>query len=107
MAVEDRVDRRAQPHDAAAHVEIGHGEGDDPIVEPGGPWCRPRPSGRHSAEAPGQDALLRVQAVLGSSKTADCGPSMIASVTSSPREAGRQCMKIASFSARCIRRSST
>jgi hypothetical protein len=32
---------------------------------------------------------------------------MILSVTSSPREAGRQCMKIASFSARSISLSST
>lgn len=27
MAIEDRIDRRAQPNDAAAHVEVGHGGG--------------------------------------------------------------------------------
>lgn len=35
-----------------------------------------------------------------SSNTADCGPSMISSVTSSPRWAGRQCRKMASGAAR-------
>ena len=37
-----------------------------------------------------------------SSQTTDCGPSITSSVTSSPRCAGRQCMKIASFAARDI-----
>ena len=38
-----------------------------------------------------------------SSNTTDCGPSITSSVTSSPRCAGRQCMKMASFLARLIR----
>ena len=42
-----------------------------------------------------------------SSNTTDCGPSSTASVTSSPRCAGRQCMKIASLAAAAINRSST
>ena len=39
-----------------------------------------------------------------SSNTTDCGPSITSSVTSSPRCAGRQCMKIASGLARAISR---
>ena len=37
-----------------------------------------------------------------SSKTTDCGPSITSSVTSSPRWAGKQCMKIASLPAQAI-----
>ena len=40
--------------------------------------------------------LLHVHAVLGPSHTTDCGPSMTSAATSSPRWAGRQCMKSAS-----------
>src|SRR6185437_12739369 len=42
-----------------------------------------------------------------SSKTTLCGPSITSSLTSSPRWAGRQCMKMASLAARAIRRSLT
>ena len=42
-----------------------------------------------------------------SSSTTDCGPSSTASVTSQPRFAGRQCMKIASGAAIAITASST
>ncbi len=42
-----------------------------------------------------------------SSNTTDCGPSITPALTSSPRWAGRQCMKIASAAARAISASST
>ena len=51
--------------------------------------------------------LLHVQPVLGFVPDHDCGPSMTSAVTSSPRCAGRQCMKTASGWATAIISAST
>ncbi len=60
---------------------------------------------RHSSSVPKhQDRMpfCACRRFSASSKTTDCGPSITSSVTSSPRCAGRQCMKIASFAAAAI-----
>jgi len=54
------------------------------------------------SETPGKDAFLRMQPVFGLIETTDCGPSITSSVTSSPRWAGKQCMKIASLFAQAM-----
>ena len=62
----------------------------------------PEPVSRLVGEA------VTLAALLGSTlKTTDRGPSNTSSVTSSPRWAGRQCMKIASLSAASISRAFT
>ncbi len=58
---------------------------------------------RHQARMP----FCACSRFSASSQTTDCGPSMTAALTSSPRLTGRQCMKIASGLAHAIRRSST
>ena len=62
-----------------------------------------RPAPRHQARI----AFCAWSRFSASSQTTDCGPSITSSVTSSPRWAGRQCMKIASFAAAAITFSST
>ena len=70
MARQDRVERRAHLDGAAAHVERLDRERTHGVVAGGaerlvGSFKTLIVIGRHSAEAPGEDALLRVQAVLG------------------------------------------
>ena len=106
MPLQDLIERGTKPDDPAAYVEIRHGEGQHPVVG----CARWRGVSHQAATPPKHQARMPFWACRrfsASSKTADCGPSMTSSVTSSPREAGRQCMKIASFSARPSRRSST
>ena len=62
VARQNGVDRGAEPHDPAAHVQRLDGEGQNDVVlslERGGRSCAYR------SQAPGENALLRVEAVLG------------------------------------------
>ena len=92
-----RVDRRAEPDDAAADVEALGLERQDAVVgRDRAPLmrtrCRPSSTPRHQARMP----FWACRRFSASSKTTDCGPSITSAVTSSPRWAGRQCMKSAS-----------
>ena len=62
--------------------------------------CHRDVSPRHQAMIP----FCACRRFSASSKTTDCGPSIISSVTSSSRCAGRQCIKIASGFASAIKR---
>ena len=105
VALEDGVDRRAEANDAAARAQRLDQKRHDNVVLPG---VRHGARGRrmvHGAPAPRHQARMPFCACRrfsASSKTTDCGPSMTSSVTSSPRWAGRQCMKIASVAAALI-----
>ncbi len=170
VAGQDRVDRGAEPHDAAAQIERLHFErqhrvvdrlgrrrtnrngevginhrrnigGDEKIVSPppslrgkraftpvfDGLWRRSnpeslpltldcfaslamtasaqryRPFARHQLRMP----FCACRRFSASSNTTECGPSITSSVTSSPRCAGRQCMKMASGLAHAISRALT
>jgi hypothetical protein len=56
----------------------------------------------HSPSRYSSRAFCACRRFSASSNTTDCGPSITSSVTSSPRCAGRQCMKIAPGLARAI-----
>ena len=99
VPVQDRVERGAEPHDAAADVQSLDREGQDEIVHPF------EADGRHASGAPMHQARMPFCACRrfsASSNTTERGPSMTSSVTSSPRWAGRQCMKTASWPAAAI-----
>src|SRR6185437_296521 len=68
-----------------------------------GGWKRGRAQARHQARMP----FCACSRFSASSHTTDWGPSMTPAVTSSPRLAGRQCMKMAPALALAISRSST
>ena len=80
-------------------------------------WPRPaRPAGSWRSALRRRNARIRHQARMAfctcsrfsaSSHTTDCGPSITSGVTSSPRWAGRQCMKMASGLAAFITARST
>src|SRR3990170_3292194 len=61
-------------------------------------------TGRSSLRHQARIAFCTCSRFSASSHTADCGPSITSAVTSSPRWAGKQCMKIASFAACAITR---
>ena len=108
-AGQDGVDRGPEPHDAAAHVERLDRERQNDVVRR---LERRRASSLapHASTAPRHQARMPFWACSrfsASSKTTDCGPSITSSVTSSPRCAGRQCMKIASGLPAAISRSFT
>ena len=109
MAGQNGVHGGAEPHHAATHIQRLDREGDRHIVqtEIGN---RTRRGGHHAGRAPMHQAITPFCAwrrFSASSKTTDCGPSMTSSVTSSPRWAGRQCMKMASLAAAAMRRALT
>ena len=97
MLRQDRIERRAQPHQPAAQGEGVDLEGLNEIVvgesregirtELGTPTAS-----RHQVRMP----FCACRRFSASSHTTDCGPSITPAVTSSPRWAGRQCMKMAS-----------
>ena len=106
-----------RPH--PTHPQLGGGELATPSPNVGGglgwgegatalsPLDR-KPPALNQTEAPEQDALLGVQAVLGLvPHHRRAGRRSRSAVTSSPRWAGRQCMKTAPGLAAAIRRSST
>ncbi len=103
VALEQIVDRRPKPHQPAARAERLDRERQHDVVDDlgrGRTLARAHGSTpRHQASTP----FCACRRFSASSHTADCGPSMTSSVTSSPRWAGRQCMKIASEAAPRIR----
>ena len=103
VPAEDGIDRRAQPHQPAAQPVRLDLEGLNEVVAATGPGDPVRTHSRHQARMP----FCACRRFSASSNTTERGPSMTPSVTSSPRWAGRQCMKIASGPAAAIRRSST
>ena len=97
-AGDDAVHRRAQPHQPAARRPGLEAERQHHVA------------GHRRAVYSKQRSRIAFCACIrfsASSQTADCGPSITESVTSSPRCAGRQCRKTASGLARAISRSST
>ena len=102
MALEQIVDRRAEPHQPATGAERFDRERQNDIVDDGGRGGALRnghgSAPRHQASTP----FCACRRFSASSQTADCGPSITSSVTSSPRWAGRQCRKMASVAARFI-----
>ena len=99
VAGEDRVDDRAHLDDPAAHVDGRDLEWPHRIVACGSQgFAGLLDPHRHAFIPPRQKARMPFCACRrfsASSKTTEAGPSITASVTSSPRWAGRQCMKSA------------
>ena len=93
----------AQPDQPAAHTERVQLERKDAVPVIGRRSFRWRTQDRHQARM----LFWACRRFSASSNTTDCGPSITSAVTSSPRWAGRQCMKIASFLACFIRCLST
>ena len=101
MARQDLVEQRAQPHEPAAQARGVDLEGLDEVVgtrlgivgtSTGAAPDADRSRTRHQVRMP----FCACSRFSASSHTTDCGPSMTPAVTSSPRLAGRQCMKMAS-----------
>ena len=99
VALEELVDRRPEPHQSAPRTQGFDGERQHDVVDDlgrgGALEHRHGSTPRHQASTP----FCACRRFSASSKTTDCGPSITSSVTSSPRWAGRQCMKIASVAA--------
>ena len=111
---EQHVERGPQPHEAAAHVERRHGERDDHVVlarvrdgAGHGRLCAHQPQAPCAPSAQSITPFCACRRFSASSNTTEFGPSITSSVTSSPRWAGRQCMKIASLAATPMRRALT
>ena len=106
VLAQDVVDAGAEPHHAAAHVERLDGEGQDAVVvslvrhgtDGVDSGHRHPPAPRHQVMMP----FCTCRRFSASSKTTEREPSITSSLTSSPRWAGRQCMKSASGAARAI-----
>ena len=120
VAREDLVDRRPEPHDAAAQVEGATSNGWTVssaevfagartgmsvwgcviaryVVRVGrNATLASNPSARRACRHQARMPFWACRRFSASSNTTDCGPSITSSVTSSPRCAGRQCMNIAS-----------
>ena len=111
VAGKDGVDHRAHLDDAAAHVDGGDLERAHGIVARRAERLVALLDGHgHASIPPRQKARMPFWACRrfsASSKTTDAGPSITSSVTSSPRWAGRQCMKSASSAALAISRALT
>ena len=114
VMIEDGIDDGAEARDAAAQVKRLDREGQYPVIlgikrrraarrRIAALRHQTCPGARHQHNTPFW-ACSRFSA---SSKTTDCGPSITSAATSSPRCAGRQCMKSACFAAAPISFAST
>ena len=108
MAAEDGVEGGAEPYQPPAHAQRLHLKGLHEVAQgratgATGLRRRLRPHPRHQARMP----FCACRRFSASSQTTEWGPSMTASVTSSPRCAGRQCMNNASSLAISINAAST
>ena len=100
VALQDGVERRPEPRHAPSRREPLDGIGSDDVVA--GDVGDVADLVGHGASAPKHQAstpFCACSRFSASSNTTDAGPSITSSVTSSPRWAGRQCRKIASFAA--------
>ena len=96
VATDDFIHGAAEPGKPAAQGGGVYLEGADEIVAV-------QAHVRHQNSTP----FCACSRFSASSQTTDCGPSITSPVTSSPRFAGRQCMKIAPLAACAISASST
>ena len=93
MAGQDGIDFRAKPHHAPAQAQRFDLEGQQHVF---GDAMRAGTGGCHHVRHQRRMPFWPCSRFSASSQTTDCGPSMTSAETSSPRWAGRQCMKIAS-----------